>query len=407
MRTIRPRVCGIDVHKKSLAVCCSIWDGTGEPERRKRIVGTTTRELQQLRDWLTEQGIRDVAMEATGVYWEPVWNVLEPAGFELLLVNPEHYKALRGKKTDLKDGTRLAEFLQLGQLEGSFIPPPAIRALRSYTRYYARLAEQRATISNRVQKVLEQCNIKLASVASDVLGVSGRRMLEALIAGQHSAAELADMARGVLRRKIPELTEALEGCVFAHHRLLLTELLETLRETEKRMQTLLAEIETAAQPYTAIWQRWMQIPGVSRIVAIALLAEMGPDAAQFPDANRLCSWAGLCPGNHQTGGKRRHGTTRGGNPWLRRALCEAAWAASRTKNTYLAAQFRRLAARRGLKRALIAVASSILVIAYHMLQRNSDYHDLGGDYFQVRQRDAIAKLYVKRLSALGFKVALG
>jgi transposase len=342
MQKLLPRVCGIDVHKKSLAVCCSVWDGQQTPQREKAIFGTVTAELRRLSLWLASFGVTHVAMEATGVYWEPVWNVLEAAGFQLLLVNPEHYKALRGKKTDLKDGERLAEFLQLGQLEGSFVPGTEMRALRAYTRFYARLAEQRATLSNRVQKLLEQCYIKLASVASDVLGVSGRLMIRALLAGQRSPQQIAELARGRLRDKTPQLCAALEGCLLTHHRILLQQLLDTLGQVEANMERLLQQIEASAQPYELIWKRWTQIPGVSRIVAFVLLAELGPDASQFADPSRVSSWAGVCPGNHQTGGKRQRGTTRGGNRWLRRALCEAAWAASRTRNTYLAAQFRRL-----------------------------------------------------------------
>jgi transposase len=406
MQSLLPRVCGIDVHKKTVAACTSIWDGHGPAQHEKRAFGTVTGELRQLSQWLREREITHVAMEATGVYWEPVWNVLEAAGFELLLVNPEHYKALRGKKTDFKDGERLAEFLQLGQLEGSFIPPPEIRALRAYTRFYARLAEQRATLSNRVQKLLEQCNIKLASVATDVLGVSGRLMLRALLAGQTNPTEIAQLARGTLRRKIPQLAAALEGCLLPHHHVLLEHLLTTLDRIEAEMEQLHVQIEATAQPYAAIWKRWMQIPGVSRTVTFVLLAELGPDASPFVDASRVSSWAGVCPGNYQTGGKRQRGTTRGGNRWLRRALCEAAWAASRTQNTYLASQFRRLAARRGFKRALLAVANSILVIAYCMLQRQTDYRELGPDYLQARQRRVSARCYTRRLQALGYEVAL-
>lgn len=406
MGTLLPRVCGIDVHKKSLAVCISIMEGGQAAQREKAVFGTVTKELRRLSQWLRAGGVTHVAMEATGVYWEPVWNVLEPAGFQLLLVNPEHYKALRGKKTDMKDGERLAEFLQLGQLEGSFIPGADIRALRAYTRYQARLAEQRATISNRVQKVLEQCNIKLASVASDVLGVSGRLMIRALLEGQSSSEQMAELARGSLRRKLPELQAALEGFPLVHHRILLEELLHTLTHVETQIERVQTQIEATAKPYESIWRRWMQIPGVNRSVALVLLAELGPNASQFPDARRVSSWAGVCPGNHQTGGKRQRGTTRGGNRWLRRALCEAAWAASRTKNTYLSAQFRRLAARRGFKRALIAVANSILVIAYCMLQRECDYREMGADYFQHRNRAAFARQYTQRLRALGFEVTL-
>ncbi len=407
MVEIHRRCCGIDVHKKSLAVCVSLWEEDGRLEQYKRLFGTMTSELRGLGQWLAEQRVTHVGMEATGVYWEPVWNVLEPMGFQLLLVNPEHYKALRGRKTDLKDGERLCEFLQLGQLEGSFIPPPPIRALRVYTRYRARVAQERATLSNRVQKLLEQANVKLASVASDVLGVSGRRMLRALAKGYGDPETLAELARGKLREKLGQLREALNGCVLDYHRVMLRELLANLQEIERRLGRIDERIEALLAPYAAIVERWQQIPGVDRVSAAVLLAEIGPDAAQFPTAAHLSSWAGICPGNHQSGQKRGRGTTRGGNRWLRRTLCQAAWAASHTKQSYLAAQFRHLAGRRGYKRAVVAVANSILEIAYHLLERGCDYQDLGADYFD-RRRDAaaVARRLTKRLQALGFEVTL-
>jgi transposase len=404
MEKLRMRCAGIDVHKRSVAVCALIWDGAGEPQKHKRMFGTMTADLREMSTWLQGLGIRAAAMEATGVYWLPVWQVLEQDGFELLLINPEHYKALRGKKSDQKDGERVAEFFQRGLLEGSFIPTPEIRALRDLTRYRTRLAQRRATISNRVQKLLEEANIKLASVASDVLGVSGRAMLKALAGGQSDPAVLADMALGRLRDKLPALHRALDGCMVEHQRLLLRRMLSDLQQVETHLDALGCEIRRRAQPHAATLQRWQQIPGVSETTAWILLAELGPDAGQYPSAKHACSWAGVCPGLNQSGMRRNRGTTRAGNRWLRRALCEAAWAASRTKNTYLSAQFKRLAGRKGVKRALVALANTILTIAYYQLQRQSDYRELGPHYFDGRNKVAAAHRLIRRLEQLGYTV---
>lgn len=406
MESLRMRCAGIDVHKRSVAVCALVWDGVGEPQAQKRQWGTMTADLREMAAWLHELGISAAAMEATGVYWQPVWQVLEQAGFELLLVNPEHYKAVRGKKTDLKDGERLAEFFQRGLLEGSFIPRPEIRALRDLTRYRTRLAQRRATISNRIQKLLEEANIKLASVASDVLGASGRVMLKSLSKGQKDPAVLAEMALGRLRDKIPALKRALDGCLIEHQRLLLQRMLKDLEQLEAQLADLEQEIRRRAQPYQEIVERWQQIPGVSQTTTWVLLAELGPDAAQYASARHACSWAGVCPGSHQSGGRRNRGTTRAGNRWLRRALCEAAWAASRTKDTYFSAQFRRLAGRKGVKRAIVALANTILTVAYYQLLRKCEYREPGADYFDRRNKSAAARRLVHRLEQLGYTVTV-
>jgi transposase len=359
--------CGLDVHKKIIAACLIREDAEGDSVREKRLFGTMTRDLHELAQWLCAAQVTAVAMEATGVYWMPVWNVLERYGLQLLLINPEHYKAVRGKKTDMKDGTRIAELLQDGRLEGSYVPPVATRVLRDLTRYRTKLVQYQSSLANRIQRLLEQCNIKLAAVASDVLGVSAMAMLRALAQGETDAARMADMAKKQLRKKIPQLQLALEGCVLPHHRLLLSEMIEDLDHVETKIARIEETIEQQMRPFQSAVNRWLTVPGIKHRLAWTLVAEVGPTVEAFPSAADLVSWAGVCPGNNQTAGKRKSGTTRAGNPWLRRALCEGAWAASKSKGTYLQSQFRRLAALRGPKRALIAVANSILTAGYYML----------------------------------------
>jgi transposase len=365
-----------------------------------------TQQLRELAQWLAEAKVTAVAMEATGIYWVPVWNVLEPHGFELLLINPEHYKAVRGKKTDLKDGERIAELLQDGRLAGSYVPPVAIRVLRDLTRYRTKLVQYQSSIANRIQRLLEQCNVKLASVASDVLGVSALAMLRALAAGETNPQRMADLAKKQLRKKIPALQLALEGCLLPHHRFLLADMLEELDHIGSKIARLEQAIEEQMRPYQKAVDAWMTVPGVKQRLAWNLVAEVGPTVDAFPSDADLVSWAGICPGNNETAGKRKSGTTRNGNRWARKALCEAAWAASKTKATYLQAQFRRLAAIRGSKRAIIAVASTILTIGYHMLREGTTYRELGGDYFDKRNLLRTTRRLVKRLEALGHRVIL-
>jgi len=403
---VHRKCCGLDVHKKMIAACLLTEDAEGNSVVEKRLFGTMTRELHQLAQWLCAAQVTAVAMEATGVYWMPVWNVLEPYGLQLLLINPEHYKAVRGRKTDLKDGTRIAELLQDGRLEGSYVPPVAIRVLRDLTRYRIKLVQYQAALANRIQKLLEQCNIKLASVASDALGVSAMAMLRALAQGETDPVRMADMARRQLRKKIPQLQLALEGCVLPHHRWLLSEMIEDLDHVGTKITRIEEKIEQQMRPFQEAVNRWLTVPGIKHRLAWTLVAEVGPTVEAFPSAADMVSWAGVCPGNNQTAGKRKSGTTRGGNPWLRRALCEAAWAASKSKGTYLQAQFRRLSALRGPKRALIAVASSILTAGYYMLQRGTTYQDLGPDYFDKRNTVRATHRLVKRLEALGHRVIL-
>ncbi len=403
---IHRNCCGLDVHKKMIAACLIREDAEGNSVTEKRLFGSMTRELHELAQWLCSAQVTAVAMEATGVYWMPVWNVLEPYGLQLLLINPEHYKAVRGKKTDLKDGTRIAELLQDGRLEGSYVPPVTIRVLRDLTRYRIKLVQYQSSIANRIQKLLEQCNIKLASVASDALGVSAMAMLRALAQGETDAVRMAGMAKKQLRKKIPQLQLALEGCVLPHHRLLLSEMIEDLDHVGAKITRIEDTIEQHMRPFQEAVNRWLTVPGIKHRLAWTLVAEVGPTVQAFPSAADIVSWAGICPGNNQTAGKRKSGSTRAGNPWLRRALCEAAWAASKSKGTYLQAQFRRLAALRGPKRALIAVANSILTAGYYMLQRATTYQELGPDYFDKRNKVRATHRLVKRLEALGHRVIL-
>jgi transposase len=398
--------CGLDVHKKIIAACLIREGAEGDSVTEKRLFGSMTRELHDLGQWLCRAQVTAVAMEATGVYWIPVWNVLEQYGLQLLLINPEHYKAVRGKKTDLKDGQRIAELLQDGRLTGSYVPPVAIRVLRDLTRYRTKLVQYQSAVANRIQKLLEQCNIKLASVASDVLGVSATAMLRALAQGETDGVRMAHMAKKQLRKKIPQLQLALEGCLLPHHRFLLSELLEDLDHLEAKIARIEQEIEQQMRPMQKAINTWLTVPGIKHRLAWTLVAEVGASVDAFPSAADIVSWAGVCPGNNNTAGKRKSGTTRNGNPWVRRALCEAAWAASKTKGTYLQAQFRRLAALRGPKRALVALANSILKAGYYMLQRGTTYQELGPDYFDKRNVARATSRLVKRLEALGHRVIL-
>jgi len=397
--------CGLDVHKDSV-VACVRWAGdNGQHRQEKRKYGTFTRHLLELSDWLKLCGVTHVVMESTGVYWKPVWHVLE-GSFELLLANAQHVKAIPGKKTDRRDAGWLAELLQHGLLHGSFVPPEPIRGLRDLTRYRVSLAQECNRIANRIQKVLEDANLKLASVATDPLGASGRAMLQAIVAGEQEPEKLAELSRGLLRRKIPQLQLALEGRVSAHHRFLLKELLDHLEFVEGKMTKLEKEIAVRMAPYADQLQRLCAVPGIDRVSAWGIVSEIGVDMQQFPDAQHLASWAGLCPGNRESAGKRQSGRTRKGSAWLRRHLCQSAWAVSTKRNSYLSAQFRRLAGRRGVKRATIAVAHSLLTIAYYILKSPAQFRDLGADYFDQLHPDQLKRRLVKRLQGLGYQVTL-
>jgi transposase len=405
MEVLYPRCCGLDVHKKSITACV-LWAGEkGKSRKEKRRFGTFTQDLLRLADWLRECGVTHVAMESTGVYWKPVWNILE-GQFEVLLVNAQHIKAVPGRKTDQKDSEWIADLLQHGLLRGSFVPPRPTRELRDLTRYRVSLTQEINRIANRVQKVLEDANIKLASVATDALGASGRAMLEAMLVGEEDATRLAEMSKGLLRNKMPELQLALEGRLTEHHRFLLRQLYDHLLFTEGKLREIEQEIARRMRPFEEEVARLCTIPGVDRVTAHGLLAEIGWNMDQFPSAAHLASWACLCPGSFESAGKRLSGKMRKGNVSLRRCLTQAAWAISMKKDNYLSALYRRIAARRGAKRAVMAVAHALLVIAFHMLKRGENYRELGADHFDRIDVNRIRRSLVRRLERLGHKVTL-
>jgi transposase len=397
--------CGLDVHKASVTACLrSPGDG---PQRRQdvRTFGTTTRELLRLADWLTAAGCTHVAMESTGIYWRPVYNLLEGT-FELSLVNAQHVKMVPGRKTDVRDSEWLAQLLELGLLRRSFVPPAAQRELRDVVRYRKRLIEERGREANRVQKVLETANIKLASVVTTVLGVSARAMLKALIAGAGTPEELAELAKRSLRRKRPALAEALTGRVTAHHRFMLAQLLHHIEFLDASIATCDGQIAMLTTADADLLARLDTIPGVARRTAETIVAELGCDMTRFPTAGHAASWVGLCPGNHESAGKRLSGRTRFANRVLRQALVESARGAVFKRDSYLAAQYRRLVKRRGDKKAIVAVAHSTLVIAYHVLRDGQSYRELGGDYFDHLNAQRLTRYHTQRLAALGYTVTL-
>jgi transposase len=405
MDVLYPHVCGIDVHAKFLVACCRHVGPGGTVTTATQRFETMTAALEALATWLRDQGVTHVALESTGVLWLPVWNVLEDR-VTLVLVNPRDVHQVPGRKTDTTDAEWLAQLVQYGLLRPSFVPPRAIRDLRDLTRGRVKLVDQTTAVANRIHAVLHDANIKLGSVASDILGVSGRAMLQAIVAGDTDPARLADLARRRLRAKLPELRLALEGRVTDHHRFLLRRLLGQLAFLETEIAAYDARITEAAHPFAASLARLDTIPGVDQRTAENILAELGPDMTVFPSAAHAASWMGLCPGNHETGGKRRSGTTRHGNRWGRRAFTEAAWAAKNTRGTYAAAQFRRLAKRRGAKRAIVATAHSLAIAAYHILAGAAHYRELGADYFERLAPDQLTRHLVRRLERLGHKVTL-
>ena len=405
MDVVYARCCGLDIHKRSVAACRVTPGPGGRPEKEVRTFGAMTADLLALGDWLAEAGVTHVAMESTGVYWKPVWNVLE-GRFALLLVNAAHVKQVPGRKTDVRDCEWLAELLRHGLLRGSFVPERAERELRELTRYRSALVHERTAEVNRLQKTLEGANIKLASVVSDVTGVSARAMLEDLVAGEEDPAALAGLARGSLRAKLPELERALAGRMGAHQRFMVARHLAHIDFLDEEIAAVGERVAERLRPFEELLARLDAVPGIGRWTAEVIVAEVGTDMGRFPTAGHLASWAGMCPGNHQSAGKRKSGKTRPGSPWLRAALTEAAYAAGRSKGTYLAARYHGLLPRKGKKKTAVAVGHDILVIAYHLIKEGTAYHDLGPDHLGRRDPAAEERRLVRKLEALGHTVTL-
>ena len=406
MDVIVERCAGLDVHKATVTACVR-YPGPGrERAQALHTFGTTTPDLLALRDWLAAHRVTHVAMESTGVYWKPVYYTLEDGFPEVLLVNATHVAKVPGRKTDVADGVWIAQLLECGLLRGSFVPPPAIRELRDLTRYRKTLIQDRTREVNRLHKVLEDAGLKLASVATDVLGASGRAMLTALVEGTTDPGLLADLARGRLRAKLPALRQALTGRFRAHHAFLLTQLLAHLDYLDEALATLSQEIEGHLAPFAEAAARLQSMPGVKARTLETILAEIGVDMRRFPTAGHLASWAGLCPGNNETGGKRRRGRVRKGNRWLKAALVEASLAAIRTKGSYFGAVYRRICRHAGHNVAIVAVAHAILEIAWHLLAQGTTYRELGADYLHRRNTEQTARRHVRFLETLGYRVTL-
>jgi transposase len=405
VQVVYPRCCGLDIHKDQVTACVLVLGEDGRREVRIREFRTYRKQLQQLKLWLYASKVMQVAMESTGVYWKPVWHVLE-GHFPLLLANPYHMHNIPGRKTDQKDAEWIAGLLAHGLLKPSFVPGRPIQQLRDLTRYRVKLKGEFNRVHNRIAKVLEDAGIKLGSVASDILGVSGRRMIRALIAGEQRPEWLADKALSRLRDKRDELRLVLQGEVNEHHRYLLEELMEDLERIESKVLRIEAEIVKRSQPYEKQLARLNTIPGVDWITAWTILAELGDDMSAFPDAHHAASWAGLVPGSFESAGKRKSSRTRHGNCWLRRALCQSAWAVSHKKDCYLTALFNRRAARAGLKKAVVATAHQILIIAYHILRDGTTYQERGGGFFDRLNPDRTRRKLTARLERLGWDVVL-
>jgi transposase len=405
METLVERGCGLDVHQATVVACLLIVLKNGRVQKQVRTFGTTTRELMGLREWLLSESCTHVAMESTGVYWKPIYAILEGA-FEIVVANAQHVKKVPGRKTDVKDAEWIADLLCHGLLRASFVPPKPIRELRDLTRYRRKLVESRTAERNRLLKLLETANIKLASVATDVFGVSGLLMLHALVEGKATAQEIAELAKKQLRKKIPELELALEGKVENHHRFLLRVQLRRLQAVEEDLGILEQRIQEKLKPYAAQFTLLQEIPGIDETLAAAIIAELGVDMGVFENVSQLSSWAGVCPGNNESAGKRKSSRIPKGNVYLKTALVEAAHSAAKAKGTYLRDKFYRLKARRGYKRAAVAVGHKILVAIYHMLSHQVCYNELGDVYLDSLNKHHLTRNLVSRLERLGYAVTL-
>lgn len=405
MEILYPRCAGLDVHKETVMACVLTPGEGAQAHKQIRQFKTTTSELRSLAQWLREEQVTHAALESTGVYWKPVFNILETS-CELILVNARHIKQVPGRKTDKADSAWLASLLRHGLLEASFVPPLEVRELRDLCRMRTTLVRECVQVGNRLRKVLEDANVKLDSVASNTLGVSGRLMIEALVAGEADPAVLASLAKGRMRSKQAALTAALEGQVRPHHRFLLRQWIGLLTTLEQHIAEVEEEIERHMPPFEWAAELLMAMPGINRTAACTLISEIGVDMSRFPSARHLASWAGLCPGNNTSAGKSRSGKSHRGNPWIKGLMTEISWAAARTKNSYPSALYRRLAAHRGKKRALVAVANSLIQVVWHLLTHRKTYLDLGGDYFERLNKQRLTQSLVRRLERLGHTVAL-
>jgi len=406
MERVIERVAGLDVHKKTVAACVRGPGSHGERIQEVRTFGTTAAELLALRDWLEAHGVTHVAMESTGVYWKPIFYVLEDA-FTCVLANAAQIAQVPGRKTDVKDCAWIAQLLEHGLIRGSFVPPAPIRELRDLTRYRKSLIQEHTRQANRLHKVLEDAGIKLASVASDVLGVSGRAMIEALVAGTRDPEVLADLARGNLRKKLPALRQALVGRFRTHHAFLVAQILAHLDYLDESIEAVSQQIDVVIAPFADEVARLDTIHGVNKRTAEVIIAEIGVDMRVFPTAGHLASWAGLCPGNNESAGKHRSGKTRKGDPWLRAALVEAALAAStRSNRGAFGARYRRIMRHRGHKKAVVAVAHAILETAYYLLARHTTFQDPGRDYYERRHAERVRRQAIQALERQGYRVTL-
>lgn len=405
METVLERCCGLDVHKATVVACLWIRSEAGRVHKEIKTFGTMTVDLLVLHDWLLANRATHVAMESTGVFWKPIYNLLEDS-FEVLLVNAGHIKRVPGRKTDVSDCEWIADLLAHGLLKGSFIPPKPIRELRDLTRYRKSLIDERVRETNRLHKLLQSANIKLSSVATDVMGMSGRMMLEALLGGSADPDTLADLAKGRLRKKLPELKKALQGRFEAHHRFMLEHILSHIDFLDEAVEKITEEVAVRTAPFADLIHLMDAIPGVDRKVAEGIIAEIGTDMDRFPTHRHLASWCGLCPGNNESAGKRKRAKIRKGDMWLKRYAIEMALASTRSNGTYLNALYHRLARRKGHKKAIVAVAHAMLVIIYCLLKYKTPYKEFGADYFDKLNVVHIKRHHIRRLESLGFKVIL-